>query len=363
MELPKVMSGVYLTRHGDFDALEFRSDIPLPKIGPSDCLVKVLATSVNNTDINTRIGWYASDVLGDTEQVANKPKDTFSGKAAWSGQALAFPLIQGIDLAGEVVAVGAGVDDELIGERVLGEAMHTEGNWGTDFKMTTFGSELDGAFAQFARVPVNRLHVVDTNLTDTELGVLPCAYSTAESMQYRAGLTESETVLITGASGGVGHAAVILAKLRGAKVIAQASSSKHDALIDLGADQVIGRDGLQTLGENAVDVVLDVVAGEQVQNLLKVMKPFGRYAVSGAISGPIVNVDFRDLYLKDISMIGSTVQHPKVFKNLVAYINSGVLQPVVAAEFPLSQIVDAQKKFLAKDFVGKVALNPWESAV
>jgi len=128
-------------------------------------------------------------------------------------------------------------------------------------------------------------------------------------MLTRAQVTENDTLLITGASGGVGSAAIQLAKARGARVIAVAGDQKHPSVLNAGADQALVRGASleAALGENAVDVVIDLVGGGDWPELLTILRPFGRYAVSGAIAGPIVELDLRTLYLKDQRFLGCTV--------------------------------------------------------
>ena len=188
---------------------------------------------------------------------------------------------------------------------------------------------------------------------------MPCAYSTAENMLHRAGVGQ-EYVLVSGASGGVGSAAVQLAKRRGASVVAIASRAKWDELVAIGADELLDRncDLVDSLGENSVDVVIDLVAGESWPAFLDVLKRGGRYACAGAIGGPLVNLDLRTLYLKDLSFIGCTFQDDVVFDNLVKYIETDEIRPLVSGTYPLSEIATAQKDFLAKKFTGKLVLLP-----
>lgn len=165
--------------------------------------------------------------------------------------------------------------------------------------------------------------------------------------------------MVTGASGGVGSAAVQLAKRRGATVTAMAREDKATAVLELGADHVIARDAdLQTLfGQEYFDAAVDIVGGANVGAILNSLKRGGRYGVSGAISGPVVDLDLRTLYLKDLRLMGCTVLEPQVFPNLIGYIERGDIKPMVAATYPLSEIVAAQKAFLTKRHVGKIVLT------
>jgi NADPH:quinone reductase-like Zn-dependent oxidoreductase len=151
---------------------------------------------------------------------------------------------------------------------------------------------------------------------------------------------------------------VQLARARGAQVIAVTSPAKSEGLRRLGAERTLARDDgvVAKLGQNSVDVVIDLVAGPQWPAFLDVLRPGGRYAVAGAIGGPLVELDVRTLYLKDLSLFGCTVLEPEVFSNLIASIERGRISPIVADIFPLEQIADAQAAFLSKKHIGKIVL-------
>ena len=354
MTLPTVMRAVLLTGHGGYDKLEVRRDIPVPIPKSGEVLIRVGAAGVNNTDINTRIGWY-SKAIAEATDVGAASGLSGAGDDGWSGEAFRFPRIQGADACGRIVAVGDGVDPARIGERVLVEPVWRGAG---PFDIRYFGSEVDGAFADYARVPAASAHRIDSKLSDAELASFPCAYATAENILTRIGLSAHERVLITGASGGVGSAAVQLAKRRGAEVVAMARAEKADAVRALGADQVIARDAdlVALFGQEYFDAALDIVGGAQFGAMLGMLKRGGRYGVSGAISGPVVELDLRTLYLKDLRLIGCTVLEPEVFPNLIGFIERGEIRPLVAATYPLDEIVVAQEAFLTKRHVGKIVL-------
>ncbi|MFQ5468064.1 MAG: zinc-binding dehydrogenase [Kiloniellaceae bacterium] len=222
------------------------------------------------------------------------------------------------------------------------------------------GSEFDGGFAQYTTAYSLETFKVECDWSDAELASIPCAYSTAEGMLHRADVAAGERVLITGASGGVGSAAVQLAMRRRAEAVAVAGAAKAEAVRALGASRVIRRGEalLTALGRDSLDVVVDLVGGADWPTLLDVLKPGGRYVTAGAIAGPIVELDLRTLYLKDLSLLGCTWQSPEVFPNLVSYIERGEIRSVVAKTYPLKEIRRAQDDFLAKGFVGKLVLIP-----
>lgn len=348
------MSGVRLVRHGGPEALEWSDDIPVPNPGPGQVLVRVLAAGVNNTDINTRVGWYAREVTDATDAATGD--DVQAG--GWGGS-LDFPVIQGGDLCGTVVALGDGVSATQIGRRVTCPINLPRGTLANPVGIQVLGSDIDGAFAQFCLLEAGDLcDVTDSPLADAEIAAMPCAYGTAEGMLTRAGITSGQRVLITGASGGVGMAAVELAALRGARVTGMCDPRKADAVRAAGATDPIER-GAQ-LPANAFDAAIDVVGGPGFAGLTTATRPGGHIAFAGAIAGPMAQVDLRDVYLRDITLHGCTYQAPEIFSRLVALINAGKLKPLVSRTYPLSEIARAQADFMSKSLPGKLVLIPPE---
>jgi NADPH:quinone reductase-like Zn-dependent oxidoreductase len=359
-DLPSRMAAVLLTGHGGFDKLVWREDVAVPVPGPGEVLIRVGAAGVNNTDINTRVGWYSKAVTEGTNVGGGGFAAAEAADATWSGSALTFPRIQGIDACGRIVAVGPGVPPARIDERVLVEpCLRAPLGW-APWRAWFLGSECDGAFAQFVKVPAEHAHAISSTLDDVALASFPCAASTAENMLTRAAVAAGETVLVTGASGGVGSAAVQLARARGARPVAVAGAAKEAELRAAGAAGFVARGSslVTALGRDSVDAVIDVAAGPGWPELLDVLRPGGRYAVAGAIAGPMVTLDVRTLYLKDLTLHGCTCLGAGVFANLVRLIEQGAIRPMVAATFPLRDIVAAQTLFLAKTHVGKIVLIP-----
>jgi len=355
----RIMKAVVTTGNGGYEKLDYR-DVPIPKPGPGEALLRVLAAGVNNTEINTRLGWYSSSVTASTNATSDSQERQAEQKAdgGWSA-ATPFPFVQGADCCGRVVAVGDPADGDLIDLRALVRAcMRPEGF--ASMENVWMGSDFDGAFAQYVKVPAAEVFPVACDWTDAELATMPCAYGTAENMLYRTGVTAADHVLIAGASGGVGSAAVQLAKRRGARVSAICGKAKADQVRALGVDAILDRedDPVAVLSERSVDVVIDNVAGLAFPRMLQVLKRGGRYTSSGAIAGPIVQLDMRDMYLKDISLIGCTAWDEPVFPNLVAYIERGEIRPLLAKTFPLKRIADAQREFMEKAHFGNFVLTP-----
>lgn len=361
MNSSMTMKAVVTTGNGGYEKLDYR-DVPIPKLGANEVLLQVLAAGVNNTEINTRLGWYSSKVTTSTEALATGEKEKQDAKAMGDGgwnEATPFPFIQGTDCCGRVVAVAPGVEVDLLGARVLVRSCMRKSGWDS-LENIWMASDFDGAFAQFVKVPATEVFQVNCKWTDAELGTIPCAYGTAENMLHRAKATEGEHVLVAGASGGVSSATVQLAKRRGAMVTAIAGKAKLEKVRAIGADQVIARgdDIVDFLGEKTVEVVVDNVAGQSFGGMLKVLKRGGRFVSSGAIAGPLVELDMRELYLKDLMLIGCTAWDEPVFPNLVSYIEKGEIKPLLAKTFPLEEIAEAQKEFTQKKHVGKFVLIP-----
>lgn len=341
-----MMKAVVTTGIGGFERLEWR-EVPVPEPGPGELLLRVLAAGLNATDINTRIGWY-----GDGAAAGD------SGAGGWQG-ATPFPLIQGVDCCGRVVAAGPGAAAAPVGARVLVRPCMRRHGFGS-LETVWLGVDRDGAFAQYVAVPASEVFPVACDWSDAELAAIPCAWGTAQNMVGRAGIGPGMTVLVPGASGGVGSAAVQLAKLRGARVIAVTSAGKGELLRDLGADAVLGRDDdlPATLGAGSLDAVLDTVGGPGLGTLPKLLRRGGRYVCSGAVAGPVVALDLRDLYLRDLALVGCTAWDEAVFPDLVAAIEAGRIRPLVAASYPLERLAEAERDFLARRHVGKIVLIP-----
>lgn len=347
---------------GGYEKLVYGA-VPLPRVSPGDVLLRVLAAGVNNTDINTRVGWYSPSVKDGTSNAVQEEAGeaipvarTIDG--GWDA-ATPFPLIQGTDCCGCVVSVGAGVDPSTIGSRVLVRPCTRPAGFGS-VESVWLGSDIDGAFAQFLKVPASEVFRVESTWSDVELGAVPCAYGTAENMLQRAGVVAGEHVLVMGASGGVGSAAVQLAKRRGAVVTAVCGPAKAEAVRSLGADRILDRSAeiAAALGPFSVDVIIDNVAGVGFGDRVDVLKRGGRLVTSGAIAGPIVTLDLRTVYLRDLRLIGCTAWDAAIFPNLIGYIERGELQPPRVKVFPLESIADAQREFLDKLHTGKLVLVP-----
>lgn len=360
MNLPPKMRAMVTMGHGDLDQMVFHDDWPRPDAGAGEVLVRVRACGLNNTDVNTRSGWYSKTVTEGTTGAgfAKVGKEDPS----WGGAPISFPRIQGADVCGEIVAVGDGVDAARIGERIITDNWLRDPAAPSDKNRTGyFGSERNGGFAEYTTMPAVNAVAIRSDHTDAELATFSCSYSTAEGMLTRAQVTAHDTVLVPGASGGVGGALVQLAKRRGARVIALASEAKHADVTALGSDVVLPRapDNLRhALNGEVITVVADVVGGEYWPALIDILERGGRYTCSGAIAGPMVALDLRTFYLRDLTFTGSTVVDLEVMQNLVRYIEAGDIKPSLAATYKLEDLHEAQSTFIAKKHTGNIVVVP-----
>ena len=313
--VPATMRAAVLVGTGGPEMLEVRADEPVPSAAGDEVLIEVAACGVNNTDINTRVGWYSRSVTG-----------------SWSIPGSATPSVP------------------------------TTASWPATWAASV--PTCDGGFAaEYCAVPARNVPPIETALSDVELAGFACSWSTAEHMLQRVELREGQSIAVTGASGGVGTALVQLAKRRIARVVAIAGRSKLAGVAGLGADVVVARDhddvpaAATEANGGPFDVVADVVGGADFGIWLDSLRRGGRYVTSGAIAGPMVQLDLRTLYLNDLELYGATVFEPRVFADLVGYIERGEVRPVVAASYPLQQIHEAQAAFEQKNHIGSLVIT------
>ncbi|WP_369201321.1 zinc-binding dehydrogenase [Streptomyces sp. PU-14G] len=349
MGVTETMRAVRIAEHGGPEVLALtRVAVPTPQAG--QVLVRVSAVALNNTDLWTREGAYG------------RPDDP-EALSGWRGP-IDFPRVQGADVAGRVVAVGADVDESLAGRRVVVDPAIYDTEGPDANPVGLMGSERDGGYAEYVTAPAKRVHdVTESPLTDEQLATLPTAYGTALGMIERGRLRAGETALVSGASGGVGLALVHIARARGARVLAISSGPKIDAVREAGAHQVIDRargiaEQLRAAAPEGIDVALDVVAGDLVSEGLPLLREGGRWVIAGALGGYGVHFDVRRLYLHNAQVIGSAMHTPAHFDLLMDLARRGEIQPVVAAAFPLDQAAQAQEELARRGHVGKIVMHP-----
>ena len=360
-QIPSRMKAVQLVGHGGLDQLVYRDDVATPEPAAGEVLIEVHACGMNNTDVWVREGAYGSDTDPNSVSTWRRGRST-----------LTFPRIQGTDTVGRIVAVGEGVPEERIGQRVMVDFSIYNRPEGDDSlaDIDYIGHGRDGGYAEYTAVPSANAYEISADISDAELATFCCAYLTAEQMLERANLGQGERVLVTGASGGVGSAIIQLARVRGAIPYAVSSAGKEQALKDIGAEAVILRDTADLVAEvervvdGPVDVVADLVAGPMFNDLLRILRPEGRYTTAGAIGGPVVNLDLRTMYLKQLQLNGSSQGTRTDFRRLVRYIENGQIRPLLDRTFKLSDFHNAQQTFMGKTYIGKLVVVPdrhWDS--
>jgi alcohol dehydrogenase len=350
MSIPKTMKAMLLTGHGGPGKLVFENNWPIPDISPDEVLVKVGACGINNTDIWVREGAYG--VSEDSDAVAS-----------FGESPLQFPIIQGADIAGEIVSCGTNVDSSRNGQRVMVDFGIYAGP-GDDIPGHDYiGSGRPGGFAEYVAIPAENAHSIETSLSDVELATFCCAYITGEHMLRRARVVAGERVLVTGASGGVGSGVIQLCRARGAIPYAVVGAGKEEAVMTIGAEDTITRgkgsfiEAVSKVTMNApIDVVVDTVSGPMLPDLIEILTPQGRYVTCGAMGGPMVEIDMRRIYLKNLELHGASQGTRRDFAAIRDYALSGKIKPLVAGTFALDELGRAQEEFKKKKFVGKLVV-------
>ncbi|WAM54666.1 zinc-binding dehydrogenase [Vreelandella venusta] len=372
-QVPKMMSAMLLTGHGDVDKLQYRQDVTTPKPGVGQVLVQVTATAKNNTDRKAREGLYPT-----------KGKEEVTSFAMGGSPTLTFPRIQGADIAGRVVAVGEGVDAARIGERgLLDFNIYADERRDINLTPDYYGHGADGGYADFVAVPADQFHhVPNPELCDAELAAMGmCSYQTAYHMMTSANVSAGERVLVTGASGGVGTALIQLCRIVGAIPYAVSQPDKADALLALGAEAVIDRGDLSTFVERVlattdgkpIDAVMDLVGGQMTDLFIDTMivdmqgrNSYPRLSIAGASGGNISEIMWTRVYLYQVQIFGVSHGTREEAEQLIEWIRSGALKPVLHGAFKLSDLHNAERYFVNRgsNYLGKIVIVPdaqWET--
>ena len=336
------MKALVLHEHGA-GGLRYETDFPDPTPSAGDVVVRVRATALNYHDVFTCRGM--------------------------PGIRIAMPAIMGLDVAGEVVALGPGVSGWLVGDRVLGDPINrVEGG--------LTGETVHGGLAEYCRLRAHQLVRIPDGIDFTQAAALPCAYGTARRMMHTNGrVTAGEKVLILGASGGVGVCCVQLAKLAGATVIAATGSREKAArLRALGADHVINyaeQDFVQAVyalygkparrgagSDHGVDVVVNYTGGETWTRSLRVLRVGGRLLTCGATAGYDPPEDIRFIWTFELQILGSNGWGREDITALLDMVQSGRLEAVVDTTYPLERAPEALARLENRGVFGKLVIVP-----
>lgn len=336
----KTMRALVLRSHGGLGNLSVVDDYLVPQATEGHVAIRVRASSFNYHDVFT---------------VRGMP-----------GIKVSLPVIIGLDMAGEIAELGAGVTGWKVGDRVLVNPVNK--------KKGLMGEMLDGGMAEYCRVAVDQLVPMPEGVTFEQAASLPVAYGTAHRMLVTHQTVKAgERVLILGASGGVGTGCVILAKLLGAEVIACASSAeKMRRLKELGADEVINykeadfsKWAIERYGkpqrrsyEGGVDVVVNFTGGDTWLPSLRCLKRGGKLVVCGATAGYDPKEDLRYIWSFELKVIGSNSFYDDNLRALMQLIGEGKMKPVIDTVLPLDQAREGLRLIQDREVIGKVIITP-----
>jgi alcohol dehydrogenase len=325
------MKAAVIEKQGVVENIVYRDwDDPVP--GPDDVVVRVGACGLNHLDIFVRRGM--------------------------PGFPVPMPFISGGDIAGTIDQLGESVEGWNIGDRVT---MNPQ----TDHGM--IGEELIGGLAELVRVPAINLVALPDNLSMETAAAIPINYGTAHRMLFARGRLQSgETMLVLGASGGVGLASLQFGKMAGATVIAAAGTAeKCDRLAELGADHVINyadedfsRVAWKFSGKKGCDVIVNFTGGDTWVPSLRAARPGGRVLTCGATAGHDPQTDLRFLWVRELDVLGSNSYSQDDVAKSVAYAANGEIAPVVSHNFPLEKLGEAETLMEERGFFGKIVMTP-----
>lgn len=370
--VPNVMKAMVLTGHGSLDQIKYHENWPVPKLKSGEALIRVHACGLNNCDLNMCLSWYSKDV----DVSADQSQSTGDVSCKWNGKEAQLPKIMGSDVCGTVVALGPDCNDarDLLSRRVMVDPwIPISSKKSVEKKnridMDYLGSEVDGGYAEYCKVPISNVQCVDDlSYSDAELATVACSAVAAETMLHNASVGVGDVVLLTGASGGVGTCLLSLIKRRGATVIAVTSHSKIKNVIEFGADFAIPREAAEDVDllrrtikqecrEDGVTVVADTVGGLAAENSLQILRQRGRYVCCGAIAGATVKMDLRDLFYHDLELFGAAQSHPSCFGDIVSYLRRGEFTPRLAKQFTLEKLHEALNVFKEKKHTGNIVVS------
>jgi len=337
------MKAMVLREHGGNDRLCYETDFPDPVPGEGDVVVRVRACSFNYHDVFTRRGM--------------------------PGIRIPMPAIMGLDVAGEIAAIGPSVQGWSVGDRVVIDPINrVEGG--------LMGETVHGGLAELCRARAHQLIRLPEGVSFQQAAAMPCAYGTALRMMYtNGGVRAGEKVLILGASGGVGVCCVQLAKLAGATVIACAGSAEKEArLRALGADHTINyheQDFVKAVyglfgkpvrrGEGTdrgVDVVVNYTGGDTWTKSLRVLRVGGRMLTCGATAGYDPPEDIRFIWTFELKILGSNGWAREDVVTLLDLVQSGKMKAQVDETFPLERAAEALQRIEDRKVFGKLVITP-----
>ncbi len=343
------MKAVRFHEHGGIDVLRYE-DVPEPKIGPTEVLVRVRACALNHLDLWLRQGL--------------------------PGRSIPLPRIVGSDIAGEIAEVGSAVTRVKVGQRVLispglscGQCpacLNGRDNFCPDYEVIG-SSRSDGGYAEYVKVPEVNIVPIPDQISFEEAAAFPLVFLTAWHMLVtRAGVRPGETVLVIAAGSGVGMAAIQIAKLFGARVLATAGTeAKLQKAKEVGADEVINHSTQDLLQEvkrlterRGVDIVIEHVGTAVFEKCVLSLAPGGRLVTCGVTSGYETRLDLRYLFSRQLSLLGSFMGSKGELLEAFPFFVQGRLKPIIDHVFPLEEAAAAQRLMEERAHFGKILLKP-----
>lgn len=341
------MRAAVIEGHGGPEVVQLR-EVPKPEPGPGEVRIAVRAVALNHLDLWVRRGLPGLDVT--------------------------FPHIGGSDVAGSVDAPGAGVSRLERGRRVLvnpalwcGDCEFCrKGEESLCVSFQILGEHVPGGMAEYLVVPARNVVPIPDALGFEEAAAIPLAYQTAWRALKRARLSEGETILVLGASGGVATAAIQVAKALGATVFAVTRGEhKIEKARELGADEVFDRSRgdfskavWERTSKRGVDVVLESVGEATWKGSLRALAKGGRLVTYGATTGPRVELDIRLIFWRQLEILGSTMASKREFEEVLELVFAGALRPVIDVTWPLDRARDAHERLERGEQFGKIVLTP-----
>jgi NADPH:quinone reductase-like Zn-dependent oxidoreductase len=341
------MRAIRIHQRGGFEQLRYE-EAPLPRLATNEVLVRVRACALNHLDLMVRDG-------------------------QWSAVA-PFPIIPGLEAAGEVAEIGEAVSGVGVGQRVLvsptiacGTCPYCRGDQDNLCKrLRIFGLHMDGGYAEYVKAPPGNLIPLPAHLSYADAAATPVAFGTAWHMLVRrAALKHEDVVLVLAAGSGVGSAALQIAKYFGCRVIATVGSdAKAEKARALGADETINHCReqvrpavLRMTGRRGVDVVVEHVGGDTWESSLASLAPNGRLVTCGTTTERMGATDIRNLFLKQLTVIGSYAATRKDLLTVFELVSEGKLKPAIDRCFPLCEAAAAQQYLANREQFGKVVLT------